>query len=77
MTYIKTTDENLNVMRNILRIAPSLIKISEQMLEEIDANNDIIQELVSDSLANKDQIEYLVLENERLSDENEKLKIVH
>jgi len=77
MTYIKTTDENLNVMRNILRIAPSLIKISEQMLEEIDANNDIIQELVNDSLANKDQIEYLVLENERLSDENEKLKIVH
>lgn len=77
MTYVKTTDENLNVMRNILRIAPSLIKISEQMLEEIDANNDIIQELVNDSLANKDQIEYLVLENERLSDENEKLKIVH
>ncbi len=77
MTYIKTTDENLNVMRNILKLAPSLIKISEQMLEEIDASNDIIQELVNDSLANKDQIEYLVLENERLSDENEKLKIVH
>lgn len=77
MTYIKTTEENLNAMRNILKIAPSLIKISEQMLEEIDANNDIIQELVNDSLANKDQIEYLVLENERLSDENEKLKIVH
>ena len=77
MTYIKTTEENLNVMRNILKLAPSLIKISEQMLEEIDANNDIIQELVNDSLANKDQIEYLVLENERLSDENEKLKIVH
>jgi 3-phosphoglycerate kinase len=77
MTYIKATEENLDVMRNILKLAPSLIMISEQILEEIDANNDIIQELVNQSLANKDQLEYLVMENERLSDENEKLKIVH
>ena len=77
MTYSKTTEENLNVMRNILKFAPTLIKISTQILEEVETNNDIIHELVSQSLARKEQIEYLTMENERLSDENEKLKIVH
>ena len=42
----KVLEENIRVMKNVIKLAPSLIEISSKMIKEIE-NNDSIVEAVS------------------------------
>lgn len=73
----KVLEENIRVMKNVIKLAPSLIEISSKMIKEIENNDSIVEELVIQATFYKEQVEFLVLENERLEEENKKLKTVH
>jgi hypothetical protein len=73
----KALEQNLKVMKNVLKLAPSLLEISSKLIEEIENNDSIVEELVIQATFYKEQVEFLVLENERLEEENRNLKTVH
>ena len=73
----KDLEQNLKVMKNVLKLAPSLLEISSKLIEEIENNDSIVEELVIQATFYKEQVEFLVLENERLEEENRNLKTVH
>ncbi len=73
----KALEQNLKVMKNVLNLAPSLLEISSKLIEEIENNDSIVEELVIQATFYKEQVEFLVLENERLEEENRNLKTVH
>lgn len=73
----KALEQNLKVMKNVLKLAPSLLEISSKLIEEIENNDSIVEELIIQATFYKEQVEFLVLENERLEEENRNLKTVH
>jgi len=73
----KITEKNRIVVERLLDMAPSLIDIMKGMIDDISIYDNIIESYVSESLAYKEQVEYLVLENERLEQENKRLKTIH
>ena len=77
MTSPKTTDKNRIVLERFLNLAPSLINIARGMIDDASIYDNIIESYASESLAHREQVEYLVMENERLVAEIKKLKTIH
>ena len=77
MKPIKTTEKNRIVLKKILEMGPSVVKIVEDVLSDAQTYENMLTAYVEEALAFQERIKYLELENRGLREEIKTLKTIH
>jgi len=77
MKSIKTTEKNRIVLKKLLDMAPSVIKIVEDISSDITVYENMLSVYVEEATAFQDRINFLEAENRKMEEEIRLLKTVH
>ena len=77
MKDIKTTEKNRIVLKKILEMGPSVVKIVEDVLSDAQTYENMLTAYVEEALAFQERIKYLESENRGLREEIKTLKTIH
>jgi len=77
MKSIKTTEKNRIVLKKLLDMGPSMIKIVEDISSDITVYQNMLAVYVEEAVAFQDRINFLEAENRKMEEEIRLLKIVH
>jgi hypothetical protein len=77
MKSIKTTEKNRVVLKKLLDMGPSVIKIVEDISSDVAVYQNMLTTYAEEVIAFQDRINFLEEENRKMQEEIRLLKIVH